>query len=273
MKDFKAVANPGSALGEAIGASMERSLEQVLTQISDDHGCHYVTSGVRKTRAGRKAKKLLLSDKFGNEYDIDGVIANEYMQPLIIFESKYIWYKKHNRDKGSWVCHAHSAIRRRYHSIRSSIAVLAGNWSQSSLAMMKSHDINLFLIPFDLIRAALAEHGIDFEWGEKERDKAYVAWERYNQLSESQQAQIGAAMIQRIANDLAASVAHILDDSATREVDKVVIELVSSFGEMKIYEFDSVDDAIDFLNQENLEKLFVTGDSASLFDPPPTFYE
>lgn len=77
MSDYRAVTNPGSALGEAVGASMEKALSKVLTQLADDRGCYYLTSGVRKTKSGRKAKKLLMSDSFGNEYDIDGVIANE----------------------------------------------------------------------------------------------------------------------------------------------------------------------------------------------------
>ena len=167
------VANPGSALGEAIGASMENSFRNILAEIADSHGCHYLTSGVRETKAGNKAKKLLLFDIYGTEYDLDGVIANEAMQPLILIESKYIRYKKHNRDKGSWVCHAHAAVRRRYRSVRSCVAILAGSWSKTSVAMMRSHDINIFLIPFDYICQLLAEVGVDLNWGVKEKENGY----------------------------------------------------------------------------------------------------
>lgn len=111
MADYKLVANPGSAIGEAIGASMEKALERLLIEVADEYGFHYLTSGVRKTRSGKKVKKLLMADNYGNEYDIDGVLANQSMQPLIIFESKYIRYKKHNRDKGSWI--GKKKIRRR----------------------------------------------------------------------------------------------------------------------------------------------------------------
>lgn len=271
MNDYQTVANPGSALGEAIGSSMEKALGKLLTQVADDYGCYYMTSGVRKTKSGRRVKKLLLSDNFGNEYDIDGVMTNESMQPLIIFESKYIRYKKHNRDKGSWVCHAHSAIRKRYHSIRSSIAILAGSWSNSSIAMMKSNDINIFLIPFDFIRVELAKHGIDFEWGEKEKDKAHEAWHKYNQLSEEQQDKIGEAMITLVEDNLLGLIERILDDSLVREVEKIVIELASNLGEVKVFEFDSVEEAIDFLEQEGLEQVFLTSDSLTLFEPPPSY--
>ena len=271
--NHKDVANAGSALGEAIGVAMGKSLEQKLIEIADSHGCHYLTSGLRKTKGGTVVKKLLMSDNYGNEYDIDGVIANESMQPLIIFESKYIRYKKHNRDKGSWICTAHSAVRRRYHSIRSSIAVLAGSWSKSSIAMMHSHDINFFLIPFDYICQLLAEVGIDFNWGEKEKEKSFVAWNKYNLLSEEQKNHIGNKMVEVIQSNLVTIIQKILDDTVPREIAKVVIELRSNLGEVKVFEFDSLEKAMIFLDREDLDSVFITGDSATLFDPPPKFDE
>ncbi|MCP4358572.1 MAG: hypothetical protein GY796_11195 [Chloroflexi bacterium] len=271
MSNFYNVANPGSALGEAIGSSMEKALQNLLIDVADEYGCHYLTSGVRKTKAGNRAKKLLLADNFGNEYDIDGVIADASMRPLILFESKYIRYKKHNRDKGSWVCTAHSAIRRRYHSIRSSVAILAGSWSKSFIAMMESHDVTIFLIPFDFICDQLEKVGVNFRWGEKEKEKAFVAWENYNQLTNEEQDQIGRAMIQVVGDKLLQRIESILDESVPREVEKVIIEIISNFGEVKIFEFDSVAEAIEFLEQENLESYFLTIDSVTLFEPPPTY--
>lgn len=266
-----ALKNHASALGEAIGDSMEKALEKLLADIADKHGCHYLTSGVRRTKSGRKPKKLLMSDNFGNEYNIDGVLANQSMQPLIIFESKYIRYKKHNRDKGSWICNAHSAIRRRYHSIRGSIAVLAGSWSGSSLAMMRSNDINLFLIPFDHICDILNEFDIDFSWEEADDEKDTRAWESFNELSSQQKGSIGIKMINSIKDNLEELVDNILDDSIDREVSKVLVELISNLGEVKVHEFESVSEALEFLQQEDLKELFLTTDSYSLFEPPPTF--
>lgn len=265
------IANPGSALGEAIGTSMEKALETLVNEIANRYGYHYLTSGVRETKSGKKAKKLLMSDNFGNEYNIDGVLANQSMQPLIIFESKYIRYKKHNRDKGSWICNAHSAIRRRYHSIRSSIAILAGNWSGSSLAMMHSNDINLFLIPFSHICDILSEFNIDFNWDEKDRDKATRAWENFNKLNGQQKESIGLRLIKSIEDNLITLIENVLDDSAEREIDRVLVELISTLGEVKIYEFNSVKEALKFLQQDDLKELFLTTESPSLFDPPPEF--
>jgi len=57
------IANPGSALGEAIGSYMEIAIENLLIDVVEQHGYHYLTSGVRETKSGNTAKKLLMSDK------------------------------------------------------------------------------------------------------------------------------------------------------------------------------------------------------------------
>lgn len=263
------IQNPGSALGEAIGAEMEKALNNFLGKLVETVGFHFISNGI-KSKTG-KYKKLLMFDSFGTAYNIDSVIANQAMQPIILFESKYIRYKKHNRDKGSWLCTAHPAVRRRYASIRSSVAVLAGNWSSSSLAMMRSYDINIFLIPFERICELLLFHGIDFNWTEKDRQTAIDSWNKYKVLSSPEKEQIGIEMVQIVEDELENIILTTLDDSIEREVDRVLIELHSNIGEAKIYEFSSVSEAITFLNTDELKEVFITTDSVSLFDPAPTF--
>lgn len=262
------IQNPGSALGESIGAEMENALNNFLTQLVESRGYHFLSKSPAKNKNG-SPKKLLMYDKFGTAYNIDAVIANESMQPIILIESKYIRYKKHNRDKGSWVCTAHPAVRRRYDSIRSSIAVLAGNWSSTSLAMMKSFDINIFLVPFSRICDLLANYEIDFNWGEKDRDTAKDAWQRYSALTDDQKYQIGVEMVKVVKSELEHLVLSILDDTIEREISRITIELHSNLGEVKAYEFPTVEQAIGFLNETELKEAFITSDSITLFDPPP----
>lgn len=263
------IQNPGSALGEAIGAEMEKALNTFLGKLVESVGFYFISKGI-KSKTGRY-KKLLMFDSFGTAYNIDSVIANQAMQPIILFESKYIRYKKHNRDKESWLCTAHPAIRRRYASIRSSIAVLAGNWSSSSLAMMRSYDINIFLIPFERICELLFFHGINFNWAEKDRVTAINSWNKYKSLSLSEKGNIGIEMVQLVEDELQKIILTTLDDSVERQVDRVLIELHSNIGEVKIHEFSSVSEAIDFLNTDELKEVFITTDSVTLFDPAPIF--
>lgn len=269
MKLSENVQNPGSALGEAIGAQMEKALNRYLSDWVDTFACRLISKGQVNSKT-KKETKLLLYDNFGTAYNIDAVVTNEANQPLILVEYKYIRYKKHNRDKGSWLCTAHSAVRRRYNSLRSSIAILAGSWSKSSVAMMKSHDINIFIIPFDTITALLKAHEIKFDWGEKDRDTAIESWNKYSSLSEFEKQAIAEAMIAEIKPDLEKSIEGILDNSAERKVNSVVIEVHTNLGEVRRFEFSSVDAALDFLEDFSVEELLDTSKSFSLFELPET---
>ncbi len=262
------IQNPGSALGEAIGAEMEKALNVFLTSLVESRGNHFLSKSPVRNKNGTP-KKLLMYDNFGTAYNIDAVIANESMQPIILIESKYIRYKKHNRDKGSWVCTAHPAVRRRYDSIRSSIAVLAGNWSSTSLTMMKSFDINIFLVPFAKICDLLEAHGVNFDWGEKDRETAKAAWAKYSTLTDSQKYEIGVEMVNVVKDELETLVLSILDDTLERDVNRIAIELHSNLGEVKAYEFLTVEEAVEFLNTAELKEVFISSDSLTLFDPPP----
>ena len=145
------VANAGSAIGEAIGHHMEITLHNYIDVFLEDYSCHFLKEVGYNPKTNNCSKKLLLYAEYGKGDKIEGVITDESRRPLVLLESKYIRYKKHNRDKGSWICNAHSAIRKRYASIRASIAVLAGNWSRTSLAMIRSYDINVYHVPFENI--------------------------------------------------------------------------------------------------------------------------
>ncbi len=263
------VQNPGSALGEAIGAQMEIALNTYLTEIVSKYSCRLIFKGQKNPKT-KKATKLLLFDHFGTAYNIDAVVANETMQPLILVEYKYIRYKKHNRDKGSWLCTAHNAIRRRYNSVRSSIAILAGSWSRSSVAMMKSQDINLFIIPFDKITVLLRRHKIKFDWGEKDRHVASQSWKKYSALTSKQKLKIAEAMIAEIKPDIEAAIEKTLDNKAKREVEKVAIEIHTNIGEVKRFEFKNIEEALNFLEDFSFEEMLNNANSFTLFDKPET---
>jgi hypothetical protein len=262
------IQNPGSALGEAIGAQMELALNEYLAEVVGKYSCRLISKGQQNPKT-KKTTKLLLYDGFGTAYNIDAVVANESMQPLILIEYKYIRYKKHNRDKGSWLCTAHNAIRRRYNSVRSSIAILAGSWSGSSVAMMRSHDINLFIIPFDRITELLKQHDIKFDWGEKDRHIAVESWEKFSSLSDLQKQKIGEEMIAQIKPDLEDAIEKILDDSTPRAVAGVMIEVYTNIGEVKRFKFETIHAALDFLEDFSFEEMLNNSDSFTLFDTPP----
>lgn len=88
------VSNGGNAVGEAIGQYMETVVQEYIGDFFESLSLsvHYQN---RKESyfTGRESKKLLLTDSYGTECQIDGVITTENMQPLVLIESKYIRYK------------------------------------------------------------------------------------------------------------------------------------------------------------------------------------
>ncbi len=267
---YKRVINGGSAIGEAIGHYMELVIQDEISKFVENYPCHFLKETGYNEITGKTSKKLLLYDNFGNDYNIDGIITNESMQPLVLLESKYIRYKKHNRDKGSWICNAHSAIRKRYPSIRASIAVLAGNWSKTSLAMIQSYDINVFLIDFSLISKLLKKKDIDFEWQEKEYSKAMAAWQHYDSLPEEEKYEIAREMVYSIKDNLFNLLTNVLDDTTPRYVKRIIVEIHTTKGEVKTMKFDTIEEAIAFLTDFSLDELFETASFVSIFDLPTT---
>lgn len=248
MATGKVVTNGGSAIGEAIGDLLEQQVHRIFKEIEENRHIYFLTR-YGKTKSGKESKKLLLSDEFGNEYNMDGLVINECGYPLILIESKYIRYKKHNRDKASWICNAHSAVRRYFSSIRSSVAVLAGSWSSTSLAMLTSYGVSYFMVPFNAICEILSTYGIDFEWEENDYDKAMSAWNKFSKLSDSDKEAIGQAMIDIVKDDLVKYVEDILDDTILRKLNRIVIELHTNKNEIFKYTFDTKEEAIEFLSE------------------------
>jgi len=261
------VKNPGSALGEAIGHLMEEALAQYITPLVLDHSCKLITTGPFNKRT-KKYTKLLLTDAYGTDYSIDGVIINERSQPVILLESKYIRYKKHNRDKGSWICHAHGSIRNRYNSVRNCIAILAGSWSKTSLRMMASHNINIFHIPFENIACILDQHDINFRWGEKERDIALDAWKKFIALTPEQHLEIGTELIKPVLEDLKVLIDKTLSDETPRSIAQVMIEIKTTLGEIKRFYFKDRESALKFLDDFSFDEIMNHAHSFTIFDKP-----
>lgn len=134
--------------------------------------------------------------------------------------------------------------------------------------MIRSYDINVFLIPFDYIADILLARGIDFRWEEKEKEKAMTAWFAYDALPESEKTKIGEEMVDLIKNKLYDFLKDLLDDSKTRELKAIAIEILTSKGEVKRYTFPTKEDAVEFLEQLSLDEEFLDSSLLTIYDIP-----
>jgi len=133
----------------------------------------------------------------------------------------------------------------------------------------ESHNVNLFLIPFQLICDFLADHDIAFDWGEKDRDQARESWDAYLRLSNSVQAEIGSKMVDIIAAPLSDLIAKVLDPEEPRELERVDLELHTNLGEVMCISCADVEEAIGILQDFDFDVVFDDSNGIALTDPPP----
>jgi len=257
------VANPGSALGEAVGALLEEEIHRILKPLVEEANCLYIATGTHDATTNRPAK-LILEDADGNQYNIDSVIIDNRFRPLVLIESKYIRYKKHNRDKASWICTAHAKLRQRYSTVRKSMAVLMGSWSAPSKRLLQSFEVELFEIPFDTICDVLDEFGVAYRWAEKDRAQAEQSWNRFVELSAADRRRIGQKLIAAIRDDLRVSLREALDDSIPRTIKSATVIVRSNRGETYLFRFDDLKAAIKFLHGSQDAELLDVSDSPTL---------
>ena len=237
------VRHPGSALGEAVGKLIEAELASVVRQVAEPFN-HSVDS-------------MTIRNHMGNRHQVDMVVSDSEGQPVILIETKYLRYKKavhevtaerseHNWDKWSRLCIAHYSLRRTHPSIRKSIGVLAGEWTDASLRFIQSFGVETHRIPFNHIADVLEQYELPFRWAQKDAQTPAKAWERFCQLSEEEQSEIVVLIAEPVRQAVMDSVETTLrsDPNAPKRVEAVELSIRTSEGEHLFYSFDSVPEAI-----------------------------
>ena len=229
----KIVSNPASALGEAVGKVFETAVVRCLEEKVSEHDY-----SVRPER---------MVNGTNNTYQIDAVVFDKDGNPVILIDPKYIRYTKHNRDKVSWLCVAHYNLRKTYPTIRKSIAVLAGRWSEPSKALLRSFGVEILEVPFEHMVDVLHESDIDFDWPEKDREIPRKAFDLWQDLGEEAKAKIGESLVELIEDDLQEAVGRVLDvdlESLPARLSEVEVLLKSDRGEIVLQSFGSVVGAV-----------------------------
>lgn len=239
--------NPASALGEAVGKSVEREIQEIIKAVVAPYGLLVDAGGIRKGK--RTGRKLLLVNETGNSYQIDVVVEDQGGNPLILVESKYLRYKKHNRDKGSWTCVAHYKLRTTYPTVKKSIAVLMGNWTESSMKLMKSFGVDILEIPFEIMVSALIKRKINFEWEEKDSATPRQSWLKYSALSDTEKQRIAQDCLIGYKEKLEQMIleAVLADPLKPKNVDSIEILIKTTHDEYFIKRFSTTKDSVKYL--------------------------
>lgn len=236
------VVHPGSALGEAVGKLIEDQIRQAVVEVSQPLSFRVSSSRLRNSLHNRHQIDIVISDGHGN--------------PIILIEPKYLRYTKHNWDKGSRLCIAFHSLRRTHSSIRKTIAVLAGNWTDTSLAFIRSFGIEVYMIRFDHIVDVMAEYGVHFEWEERDDVAPGEAWATYQGLSTSEKNQIAQKLTQDVKPRVAQSVEDTLrqPELRHRRVASLELTVITDQNEVLVKSFPSVREMIQSLLDFQVER-------------------
>lgn len=239
--------NPASALGEAVGKAVEREIQSIIQKVVAPFGLRVDIGGPRKDR--RKGEKLLLINETGNQYQIDTVVEDRNGKPLILVESKYLRYKKHNRDKASWTCVAHYKLRTTYPTVKKSIAVLMGQWSAPSQRLMQAFGVDTIRIPFEHMVKVLAKYGIDFNWPEKDSVTPAKSWKKYCALSKEDERNIATECLgqQRAQIEKTVLEAVKADPEKPKNVSQIELLIRTTHNEFYVKRFDSIRKTVEYL--------------------------
>lgn len=225
--------------GRAFGQRLGKLLEDEIHRVVQD--CLYGTDFAF-------IPKGKLVDLHGKPCTHDGLIVDRDGHPYAVIESKLIQKAKHATEKAAKVVREHPDLKRAHPTLRSSIVVLAGDFTPKPLRMVESSGANLLFVPQDHLAAACRDYGIEILWEDYEAVTAAVAaLERYNALTQEQRKALGQRILQPVADELREVVKAAIADVPENPVIGVWLDIFFQRGEIEHHEFNSIQDALDCL--------------------------
>ncbi len=239
--------------GRAFGQRLGKLIEDEIHRIVQD--CLYGTDF-------QFIPKGQLADLHGKLCTHDGLIVDREGNPYAVIESKVIQKAKHATEKAK-VAREHPDLKRAHPTLRSSIVVLAGDFTSEPLRMVEASGANLLFIPQDHLVSTCRAYGIEIHWRDEEAATcAVTALERYNKLTQKQRKKLGQRILQPVAARLREVVKAAIADMPENPVVGVWLDIFFRRGEIGHHEFDSLGAALNYL------QAWVRGPGAPSGPPP-----
>lgn len=237
--------------GQIIGDLLEEIMAPQLAAFCKKRGLYLDKKGQRGK--ARRGKKVTWQDKFGNNHDLDFVIEKGGSKdvtgrPLAFIEVAWRRYTKHSRNKAQEIQGALLPIAEKYGWDRPFLgAILAGEFTDNSLAQMKSSGFDVMLFPYETIVSAFGSVGIDAQFDESTPDAAFqISIDKIGRLSDASRQKLKQNLL--AANEvLLAEFLERMGKALDRRIDTIV--LIPLHG--KLNEFTSVTEAIAFIEQHD----------------------
>lgn len=162
--------SPAHRFGQIIGDLLEETMYEYCTPIANDHGLYLDYKHKRGVRGGNKEVKW--EDINGNIHKLDIVMEKdgtemEYGKPKVFIEVAWRRYTKHAKAKAQEISAAIKPLVAKYSDSSPFFgAVLAGEFTETSLEQMRSEGFELLYFPTDMIEEVYRKQGINAHWDE-----------------------------------------------------------------------------------------------------------
>jgi hypothetical protein len=243
---------PVHKLGQLIGEFIESYFEQELEGICQERQLYLDVVGVQ--RKARKGKKVTWYDVYGSKHDLDFVIerdgTNEKLGlPVAIIECAWRRYTKHSKNKAQEIQGAVLPIAAKYKYHKPFLgAVIAGEFTAPSVVQLNACGFETIYFEYLDIVQAFAESGAAIRYGEDTLDADAVAMVAIFEALSAQELQVIFDRVVELSQVEVTKFKRALVDSLDRQVEQVVIAPL--FGSNT--SFETVDDAVEFLNRDEL---------------------
>ena len=243
--------SPAHRLGQIIGTVLEAAVRKPLLEIAEEFGLYLDYKHARPARKGKK--KVAWRDSRGNTHDLDYVLEEGGSEttlghPKVFIETAWRRYTKHSRNKAQEIQGAVAPLAETYQDYHPFLgAVLAGVFTEGSLAQFRSHKFNLAYCPYETVVQAFASEGLDVssneDTSEEELQRKVDALDRLTSIQRDRIAE----EIQKLHADQFNPFFENLRTCLNRRVEYIFVLTLSGTSRR----FDSIEDAVRFVSEHD----------------------
>lgn len=246
------VASPAHKVGQIIGNFFEDYFSQKLKLLSTENNLYLDKKGPRPGVRGKRVKVTWKDDQ-GNDHDMDYVFEvngtfQKQGEPVAFIELAWRRYTKHSKNKAGEIEASLIHLGTTYASSVSLLgAILSGEFTEGAITQLRSRDIDVLHIPFEIVSSAFAVKGIDIFYDQKapvEIKEALLI--KLDTLSSSDWQEIRNTFSKLVEKEYQLF-ANRFKTKVSRKIDVIIV--TGLYGEMS--SFKNVTKTIDFIEKDN----------------------
>ena len=178
--------SPAHRFGQIIGSLLENVVRPQLEDFCQKQGLYL--DHQKRDRPARRGRKVTWEDQFGNTHDLDFVIERNGTDetigsPVAFIEVAWRRYTKHSRNKAQEIQGAILPLAEKYKWNNPFLGtVLAGAFTEASLAQLRSMGFQVLYFPYDTLVAAFQTESIDIGFDESTQTRRSARRRRQSKI-------------------------------------------------------------------------------------------